>query len=125
MTAESEWARCKHWIAAALEYSRGTHTIEDIEAGIAAGQYTFWPGRGCAVITEFIEYPQLKALNFFLFGGDLQDLKEMEPHIVAWAKAQGCTRFMGGGRKGFERVFASAGYEPAWFVLVKDLEHVA
>ena len=119
--AQKEWQRCKHWIEAALVYARGTHLIEDVEAGIANGTYQFWPGERSAIVSEIIVYPRLKALNFWLIGGDLSELKEMEPIVVAWAKTQGCTRFMGVGRWGMQRAFRSQGYEPWWFAIAKDI----
>ena len=33
----TEWERCRPWIEAALIYADGTHSIEDIAAGIASG----------------------------------------------------------------------------------------
>ena len=123
MTAAQEWARCRPWVEKALEYALGTHTIEDIEAGIEAGQFVFWPGKRCFCITEIISYPRMRVLNYFLIGGD--DLKElvrrMEPGISAWAALQGCSRVIGVGRRGFERVFRRSGFSPAWWVIAKDL----
>lgn len=117
----SEWLRCRPWIEAALTYADGTHTIEDIEAGIASGRFQFWAGKRCALVTEIIEYPRLKALNFFLIGGDLGELMQLEPQISGWARAHGCSRALGVGRKGFERVFAAHGFRPKWTYIAKDL----
>jgi hypothetical protein len=89
---QSEWDRCRPWIEAALEYTYGTHTIEDIYEGVVAGRFHFWPGKNAAIITEFNFYPRFKSINFFLVGGDKDELFEMEPLICEWAKAQGCTR---------------------------------
>ena len=119
--AQNEWARCKPWIEAALVHAHGTHTIADVEAGIAQGLYQFWPGERAAIVTELITYPRLMALNYFLIGGDLSELKDMEPRITAWAKGVGCKRVMGVGRKGFERAFRAAGYEPWWTCIARDL----
>jgi len=118
----SEWGRCKPWIEAALEYSLGTHTIEDVEAGIESGLFQFWSGKNCALVTEVVTYPRLKAMNYFLLGGDLDELvNEIEPALTAWAKSIGCDRVFGVGRKGFERAFRKSGFSPAWYVIVKDI----
>jgi hypothetical protein len=118
----TEWERCKAWIAAALPYSYGTHTIEDVEQQIAAGRLQFWPGEKCAVVTEIVDYPRLRALNFFLVGGDLAELIEkMEPAIVDWAKALGCTRVAQTGRKGWGRVLAPLGYQTTLSVMLKPI----
>ena len=118
----SEWLRCRPWIEAALPYARGTHTIEDIEAGIARGQFVFWSGQKSAIITEIIEYPRARVMHYFLLGGDLTELVEfMEPRITHWAKTQGCNAVSGAGRRGFERVFARSGFKPAWTVIFKEI----
>jgi hypothetical protein len=118
----SQWIRCRPWIEAALPYCRGTHTIEDIEDGIASGQFVFWAGQKSAIITEILNYPRKRVLHYFLIGGDLHELVEfMEPRITQWAKEHGCTAVSGAGRKGFERVFARSGYVPAWRVIIKEI----
>ena len=120
--AAKEWARCKPWIEAALEYCRGTHRIEDIERLIAEGKLQFWPGKRSAVVTEILEYPQLKALNFFLVGGDLSELLEWEPSFIAWAKALGCTRISQVlGRRGWEPTLKPLGYKTTLSVMLKDI----
>jgi hypothetical protein len=119
----TEWERCRPWIEAALVHAEGTHRIEDIADGIASGRFQFWPGKNCAAVTEIIVYPRLTALNFFLLGGDLTELlHEMEPAICKWGKAMGCSRVIGAGRKGFERVLRPLGYEPKWSYCAKELK---
>jgi hypothetical protein len=117
-----DFARCSKWLEAALEYSGGTHGIDDIAEGVQKGRFQFWPAPNAAVNTEIIVYPRLKALNFFLAGGDLDELKAMRPHIELWGKQNGCTRVCLSGRRGWERTFLrDEGYESKWFVLSKEL----
>lgn len=120
--AESEWQRVKPWIETALEYADGTHTIEDIADGIRSDRFQLWCGDNAAIVTEILEFPRLKAVNFFLIAGDLKELvEEMEPEVVKWAKSFGCQRVIGVGRKGFERVFRSKGYTPRWHYIAREL----
>lgn len=122
MTDKSEWYRCRPWIIEALKHAPDTHRIEDIEYGIQTGQFVFWGGQKSACITEIVNYPRKRILNYFLIGGDLKELVEfMEPRISAWAKMQGCSDVTGIGRKGFERVFAKSGFSPAWWLIHKRL----
>ena len=121
MNAQAEWARCRHWIEAALPYTRGALTIEDVEAGIISGQFMLWPGDGAAAVTEFITYPQLKALNIFLVGGSRAGMRELEPRILDYAKQNGCKRLMAGGRRGFERIAGRFGFTHAWSCFVKEI----
>ena len=122
MSDEEDFERLRHHVAAALEYSGGTHKIEDIAEGIRRGQFQLWAGRDSAVVTEIIVYPQLKDLHYFLAGGDLDELRLMRPLIEQWGKSIGCSRVSLAGRKGWERTFLKdEGYEPKWFILCKDL----
>ena len=119
---DEDFERLRDHISAALEYSGGTHDIEDIADGLRAGQFQLWPGERSAIVTEIIVYPQLKDLHFFLAGGDLDELRLMQPIIESWGKSVGCSRVSLAGRRGWERTFLrDRGYEPKWFVLCKDL----
>lgn len=119
---EAEFERCRGWIEDALQYAGGTHTIDDIKQAIAEQRLVLWPGKRSAVVTEFVVYPQFTALNFFLAGGDLDELAEMEPIIADWAKRCGCKRIMLAGRRGWTRSFLTdRGYEPKWAVLAKEI----
>ena len=129
-TARQEWVRCRPWIEAALPYCYGTHSIEDVERQIAEGRLQFWPGERCAVVTEIVEYPRLRALNIFLVGGDPRSepgasldelLEKMEPAVIAWAKALGCTRVAQTGRRGWSRVLKPLGYETTLSVMLKEI----
>jgi hypothetical protein len=122
LSEEEEFERLRHHVAAALEYSGGTHKVEDIAEGIRQGQFQLWPGKNSVVVTEIIVYPQLKDLHYFLAGGDLDELRLMRPIIESWGKEIGCSRVSLAGRKGWERTFLKdEGYEPKWFILCKDL----
>ncbi len=120
--AVAAWARCRPYIQAALDRAGGTHDIDDVAALIAQGRAHFWPGRRCAVVTEFYDYPRLKACNYWLLGGEMKELLRLRPAIEAWARVQGCTRMLGGGpRHGWTRVLATLGYRPGWIIYVKEL----
>jgi hypothetical protein len=107
----TEWARCRPWIEAALPYAKGTHTIEDIEAGVAKGEYTLWPGDRSAAITEIHQFPRARFLHVFLAGGDLAELRdEMVPMWRIYAKLKGCSRLTLCGRRGWERALKSQGW---------------
>lgn len=122
MSELEEFERLRHHVAAALEYSGGTHKVEDIAEGIRREQFQLWPGRNSVVVTEIIVYPQLKDLHYFLAGGDLDELRMMRPIIESWGKEIGCSRVSLAGRKGWERTFLKGeGYEPKWFIMCKDL----
>jgi len=118
----AELNRCRQWVEDALEYSGGTHSFDDIAAGVLAKKFQLWPNHNSAVVTEIVVYPNTKNLHFFLAGGNLDELKMMRPYIEQWGKSIGCTRVTLAGRKGWERTFLKdEGYTPQWFVLSKEL----
>lgn len=119
---QAEWARCKPWLEAALEYDGGFHTIGDIERAVERGEAHFWPGERSAVVTQFWDFPRLKALHYWLAGGELEEIVErMQPDINAWGAAHGCTRAIICGRLGWKKPLSAHGYEPLWLGMSKDL----
>ena len=110
-------------IEAALEYAGGTHTFEDIRQLVDEGRLVFWPGPHSAVITEIIQFPQKRTLNFFLAGGNLAELEAMYPALEQWGRDQGCADAMSTCRRGWERTFLvhREGWESKLVVLTKEL----
>lgn len=123
--AQDEWTRCRGWIVAALADNQ-FFSIEYVEAEIARGEMTLWPGKRGAAITEFVNYPKGRALNIFAVGGEsnasMQELLEtVEPCLVTWALAGNCKWIMGHGRHGWQRVGKRLGYRPLWDVMAKEI----
>lgn len=117
----SEWARCKPWLEAACNEGVAW-SIEDVEDQILAGDATFWPGKQCAAVTTFWEGRRGKVLNFWLLGGDLDELlNDMRPVIETWAKGQGASQVIGLGRPGWERALTPFGYRKGATLMMKDL----
>lgn len=106
----------------ALDLGGNTHTLEDVRQGIAEGRLQYWPGVNSAIITEIIEYPQARALHFFLAGGNLAEIEAMYPAVEAWGRDQGCTVASTSGRPGWERTFLKReGWKPRTVVMTKEL----
>lgn len=119
--ASCEFDRCAPWIAAALNYSGGTHHLDDIREAVRAGEAQLWPGHRAAVVTEVITYPRKRVCNFFLAGGDLDELLRMLPVIEQWARDMGCAGMTIQGRPGWKRVLGRHGYAPFFQALGKEL----
>jgi hypothetical protein len=110
------------YLEAALEYSDGTHTIEDVREAIGCGQAQLWPGERSVVVTEFVHFPRSKTCSGWLAAGDNDELAEMCKCIEVWAKAHGCNRATIIGRRGWQRTYlADYGYRPRWVTLSKEL----
>jgi hypothetical protein len=100
--------RFRTHIEAALSYADATHTYEDVAEMVAAGRAQFWPGPDSVIISEIVEYPQKKVLNFFIAGGHLAELERMAPKILEWGKLKGCSKATMVGRKGWQRSFLAS-----------------
>lgn len=119
MPSDISASRC--YIEAALKYADGSHTYQDVCDAVAAGKMMYWPGPSSVVITEIIESPRQRTLNFFLAGGAngaLAQLEAMVPTILEWGRSQGCTKAIFTGRPGWEKTFLSrTGWSPAKLVV--------
>jgi hypothetical protein len=117
-----EAEKARPFIEAALEYSGGTHTFGDVVGALVSGEMQLWATDSAAVVTELQMFPQYRACNFFLAGGDMNQLAHFQRVIGEWAKAQGCQRLTITGRRGWERTFLKdEGYTPKWTTFSKEL----
>jgi len=99
-----KWAFAKPLLEKAINQCHGTHTIDDICLMVGAGHFTLWTGEKSAVLTEVTTYPKIKALNYFMVCGDLEELMHMKENIIEpTAKENGISRVQGGGRDGWAR----------------------
>jgi hypothetical protein len=74
---------------------------------VSCGEAHFWPGVNSCIVTECVQHPGKRFLNFFLAAGHLGELEAMTPLILEWGKLNGCTHATLAGRKGWERTFLS------------------
>lgn len=121
MSATAEWTRCRPWLEATLATGLGFETIEDVERLIRDCVYQFWPGKRAAAITQIVPFPRTKVLIVRMAGGDLDELIEMEKEFCKFARANGCSKIMGEGRKGWGRVCERMGYRFGYLMMAKDL----
>lgn len=119
--AADEFKRCKKWIEDALEYSGGTHEIEDVFRGILEGKMQLWPAPDGCLVTEIIVYPRKKVLHIFLAGGKLDQLTDMHDDVIRWAKSYDCSALTLSGRKGWERALLGHGWKPTFVTLSKEI----
>lgn len=121
MQVYQEFIRCKPYLDAALEYTKGTHSINNIWDGVVKGDFQFWPGEKSAIITEIQLYPNKRVLHVFLAGGDLDELLEMEKSVEVYAKTIGCNSMSISGRRGWVRIFENDGWKEVCTTIAKEL----
>lgn len=114
-----QWLRCHKWISDALEYSGGTHSMDDVFGAVALGDAQLHPLEKSCIITEVVDYPQMSVCRIWLAGGDLDELMDAEKSISVWAKSIGCDAMEINGRMGWKRQLKD--YKATSVVLTKDL----
>ena len=119
---EQEFASRKAEIERALAYAGGTHTVEDCWDLIQQNKLQLWVGPHSVIITELEQYPQLKAVRFFLAAGRMDELQSMADSILDWARTEGCTRAGMIGRPGWARSWmAKDGWKTTHIVMERDI----
>ena len=106
----------------ALAHSQGTHLWEDIVEAVEEKDMFFWPGKRSAAITEVLDFPRKRCMHIFLAAGDMDELKEMEPCFVEFAKHFECDFVSLSGRAGWQRSLKDMGYKDAHVSLFKRIE---
>ena len=117
---ESKWKFAKPFIEKAVK-RQDLYSIDDIECRIRDGVFLLWVGKKSAMVTECIEFPQMKTMNLLFCGGNYQELESMIPSIVAFAKACGIKRLHGGGRLGWLRKISKELGFKSEYVISKDI----
>lgn len=117
----NDLVKCKEWIEAALEYSGGTHSINDVFHAILEGRMQLWPAdKGC-LVTEILVYPRKKVLHIFLAGGELDQLTDMHEDVINWARQQECSALTLSGRQGWSRALEKFGWKLQLVHLSKEI----
>lgn len=117
-----DWTAARKLLLPAMAHFHGFYEENDVIAGILAGQYRLWLWPDLAVVTDIFQTPRMKALRYFLIGGEmLKQWEEREAEIADYAQSIGCTRLMGGGRREWNAFAPKAGYTFDSVTYFKDL----
>ena len=121
MSAQEDLLRCRDWLQAALDFGRNTHSFIDVAEGVISGKMQLWAAEKGCIVTEIIVYPNKKVLHFFLGGGKLEQITDMESDIMKWAKSQGCNEMSVAGRRGWKKALKNLGWEEKIIILHKEI----
>jgi hypothetical protein len=82
-----------------------------------------WPAQDCAVVTQIEDYPAAKLLQILWVCGRLpENWRAVLAALERWGAQRGCTEVETGGRFGWERQLAEAGYSSVpWVTLRKEI----
>jgi hypothetical protein len=110
-------------IEEALWRGGATHSFQDLARRVAERRAQWWqsPDERGVIITELLDYPRLRAVNYWIAAGDLEQCALLVPKIEAWAIGEGCVRAIGQGRGGFVRMARDLGARPVGVAFVKEL----
>ena len=111
------WADIESYIEGAAKYTHGRYTADDIKQTFKEGGQQLWIAYDDkiygAVITEIMEYPQMRALVMHFTGGiQLPKWKdEMLSVLRSFAKDANCQTIESFGRTGWKKVFSKDGFK--------------
>ena len=88
----------------ALEYSGGTHNLEDVAMALHKDYMLLWPTNESVLVTEVVQYPRAKHMHVFLGAGNMHELLYTMPFVIKQAKIDGCSKVTVTGRRGWEKV---------------------
>jgi hypothetical protein len=111
----------REMIEAALSYTPGTHTFDQLVAMVQAGHLTLWPLPHSFMLTEIHQYPSARHYHIFLAGGDLDELVSMHTDVIEVAKALQCDKLTLTGRAGWARALKSYDWTPSLITVTKDI----
>jgi hypothetical protein len=105
-----EVLRVKPFIQPALDHGGNTHDYVHIVNGVLNGSLHLWPTENSALITEFHNFPNKRYLHVFLAGGDLDEIKNINDDLEAFAKSCDCHGISLNGRPGWVKALTDIGY---------------
>ena len=114
------WEHCKPYIERAVK-RQDLYSLEDIECRIRDGIFLLWPGKQSAMVTEFVEFPQMRTMNLLFCGGNYEELEGMMPSIEEYCRICNVKRLHGGGRLGWLRKIPKELGFKSEYIISKDL----
>lgn len=106
------WKDVGKYIEEGLKHADGKYTMADVKELLASQLLILWvvyneekkKAIGC-LLTEVLQYPQIKALSIFLLGGeDFSEIVKVLPDVKEYAKGIGCGSIEFYGRSGWEKI---------------------
>lgn len=108
-------------IEKALCYGRNSHNFEHVVDEVMKGRLHFYPLENSFIIMEVHVYPNYSVYHGFLAGGDLEEILNAHPMIMANAKQLGCVALSISGRRGWEKAMKAYGWKHDLSYMYKEL----
>ena len=98
-------------IEAALVYSHGSYSFDDVVQGVLTGRFHFYPREQSFLLMELQTFPGYKIYHAFLAGGNLEELVSMQEEIRPIAKTLGAKYASLNGRHGWVKPLKALGWK--------------
>tara|TARA_R110000824_G_scaffold275258_3_gene463958 strand:- start:511 stop:918 length:408 start_codon:yes stop_codon:yes gene_type:complete len=108
----------------ALAYSGNSHTFQHIVDRVEMQSMQFWPMEKSCLVTEYIKYPKFNTLHIFLAGGDLEEIKSIDPTLQILCRKVGAKYISLSGRRGWVKALADLDYEVSHVTLAKEVKEI-
>ena len=124
---DSIWKQVKPHIEAALYYTKGEISSEQIKDKLLKGEdlllLAIEDGILASIVCEIVQTATIKVCHIVTCGGVRADvwLDKWHETIVPLAKEQGCKRISLSGRKGWEKKLGKYGFKHAYTTLDQEL----
>jgi hypothetical protein len=110
------------YIKEALCYDVQSFTIEDIESGIATGDYQLWEAPTSALVTSGVNLQSGGiGVQVLAAGGNMEEIVGLLQEVEQEARASGCEILTTVGRKGWKVTAKEIGWIDVASIYVKRL----
>ncbi len=119
------WKDVEKYIIDGLKYADDKYTLDDIKQALNEHSMILWVvyndvkarAIGC-LLTETLQYPQLKCLSIFLLGSDdFDEMVTMLDELREYGRGIGCKTLEFYGRAGWEKRLKPHGFEKIHIVM--------
>lgn len=112
----------KDYIREALCYDVEHFTMEDIESGLASGDYQLWEAPNSAMVTSGVKLQSGGiGVQVLAAGGDLDEINDLLKQVEHEARESGCELLTTVGRKGWKVTAKELGWIDVASVYIKRL----
>ena len=111
------------YIKEALQYDVQSFTIEDIESGLASGDYQLWEAENSAMVTSGVNLQSGGVgVQVLAAGGSLDEIKGLLDMVEQEARESGCEILTTVGRKGWRHTAKELGWLDVASIYIKRLD---
>ena len=95
----------------ALDMDGGKHSPADVADQIESGDAKLWSDGDSIIVTQIVDYPQVRVLSIWLAVGDMGRVRGLLPAIYEYGRENKCAHAETVCRLGWARVMADDGWK--------------